>query len=90
MVEPVSIAVGGVIGAIIALVWSDPFRDNRGRYTSRQNGYRSWVMQAIIGAFLGAGITTVLVALLIANPLIVLAALIGLSYFAYVKYVDPR
>lgn len=59
MSEPVSIMLGGVIGALIGLFWSDPYRDSRGRFTTRKDGFGNWITQAIVGGFIGVILTSV-------------------------------
>lgn len=90
MVEPVSTTVGGIIGAIIGLFWSDPFRNKKGQFTTRQSGFESWILQAIVGAFAGAAITTLVLPALFGNPILGLTVLAGITYFCYMKFVDPR
>ncbi|WP_135306029.1 hypothetical protein [Haloarcula amylovorans] len=90
MVEPATTIMGGMIGAVIALLWNDPYRNNMGQYTSRQNGFASWLSQAAVGALLGAALTSVVIAFVLTNPALGILLLIGGMYFVYTTKVDPR
>lgn len=90
MVDPVTTAVGGLLGAMIAVLWSDPYRNRKGQYTSYARGYQSWSFQAIMGGFVGASLTSLVLPFLVLNPLASVVGLTIVSYLVYVKLVDPR
>lgn len=90
MVALMSTAIGGLLGAIIGVAWGDPYRNRRGRYTTRTRGFQSWAFQAITGAFIGAALTSVIIPLLVVEPLIGFGAFLLVCYGIYVWAVDPR
>lgn len=90
MVTPGTVVIGGLVGAVIGVFWSNPYRDSAGRYTTRSNGFSSWIFQAVAGGVVGAIVTPFVFSLLIASPLVVMVGLgIGL-YMIYRHFVDPR
>lgn len=88
--EPVTIAIGALVGAFIGYLWSDPHRDSRGRYKTHKSGFESWIFQTLLGGFLGAIVTPFVVGLTISIPVITVPALLIGAYLLYVKKVDPR
>ncbi|WP_144427173.1 hypothetical protein [Halolamina pelagica] len=90
MVEPATTIVGALIGAVIGVIWSDPYRDNLGRYTTRRNGFGSWVWQAVMGGFLGAIFIRPAMILIASNPLFGILGGLVILYMTYSMMVDPR
>lgn len=85
-----TVILGGIVGAVLGALFGDPFRDQKGRYTTRTNGLGTWIMQAIAGAFLGAIFTPMLLDLLATLPLVAGAIFASVVYFVYRTEVDPR
>lgn len=90
MLDPITPAIGGLLGAVIGVIWSDPFRDNSGQFTTRKSGFGSWITQAIIGGFFGALLTTFAISYLANNPVIGIVGFFLLLYAVYRIFIDPR
>lgn len=90
IVWTVSAILGGVIGAMIGVLWSDPFRNELGHYTTRPEGFKSWLLQAAVGGVVGAAVTSAAAPLVLGIPHIVLPVLALGAYIVYRKEVDPR
>lgn len=90
MISPGTLIVGGVLGALVGIIWSEPFRDRRGRYTTRNRGFQSWMIQGVLGALIGAALLNATFPLIVANPLAGTVLLLAVAYAAYWLFVDPR
>lgn len=83
-------AVGGIVGAIIGLLWSDPYRNGLGQYQTYNQSAATWVVQAATGGILGSAILPVVLTMIASSPeLVIPMGAIGL-YLTYTKAVDPR
>jgi len=90
MTEPALMAFGGVIGAIIGLLWSDPYRDRRGRYKTHQRSHGNWLFQGATGGIIGAIVTPPLFIAIISNPWVGPLIFFIATSMIYKKFVDPR
>jgi len=85
-----AIVAGGIVGAVVNLMWQDAYRDRRGRYRTHRGGFGNWLAQAAIGAVVGAGLTPVVVMAFVASPPVTLVVGGFICWFLYKDRVDPR
>ena len=85
-----TVIVGGLFGAVIGLLTSDPFRDDMGRYTTRTRGFSNWVVQTVFCSFIGALVTPSLIPILVVYPVVGVAVGGLIIYGIYHLLVDPR
>lgn len=82
-------AMGGLVGAIIGIIWSDPHRNSMGRYTTHRRGWQNWVLQASLGGIMGALLTPLVMQFVTQNPIAIVILAVA-TYFIYTGFVDPR
>jgi len=84
------VAFGGVVGAVIGILWSDPYRDQEGRYKTHGRSHGSWLLQGAIGGIIGAIVTPPLFIAMIGNPWVGPIVFFAGTFLIYKRFVDPR
>lgn len=90
MVASLGWIIGGIAGVLIGILLGDPFRNSQGQFTSRQNGFVSWVIQLFITGGIGALAGDVLLPIILDNQLTGIVVVVLVGYIVYRFGVDPR